>query len=398
MSSYDDDDIQFDFFDEPETVEATQRRRLPRLDRGDRGGEDRPPRVPRGPGGGGAPTGLVPLARLVGLIAIAIAVVVALVFWVGSCQGKSKHDTYAAYATQVRAIQNADKKLGGKLLTSMQTKLKQSDLETDLAQYAQQEQQEYTQAQSIRPPGPLRPAHQRLLDAIELRAKALAGMSDVLAQSGANASKTNTAAQTATANALAAQGTLLTASDVVWQNLYQQPATQTLKQQGVTGVVIPSSQFLPSADDVSPRAFTIVLQRLSGASTGGAPSGLHGDSLVGVHVSPQGADLSPTTATTIQVSADLSFTVTAENSGDFAEVGVPVTLKIDSGSVHITRKDSISSISPKQQQSVTFQNFDLPPDAFANKVTITATIGKVPGEQNLKNNSAQYPVFFTLSG
>ena len=31
MSTFDDDDIQFDFFDEPETVEATQRRRLPRL-------------------------------------------------------------------------------------------------------------------------------------------------------------------------------------------------------------------------------------------------------------------------------------------------------------------------------------------------------------------------------
>ena len=28
MSTYDDENIEFDFFDEPETVEATQRRRL----------------------------------------------------------------------------------------------------------------------------------------------------------------------------------------------------------------------------------------------------------------------------------------------------------------------------------------------------------------------------------
>src|SRR3954451_24038737 len=34
MSTYDDDDAPFDFFDEPETVEATPRRRLPRLERG----------------------------------------------------------------------------------------------------------------------------------------------------------------------------------------------------------------------------------------------------------------------------------------------------------------------------------------------------------------------------
>ena len=38
MSTYDnDDDIEFDFFDEPETVEATQRGR--RLQRRDRGGD-----------------------------------------------------------------------------------------------------------------------------------------------------------------------------------------------------------------------------------------------------------------------------------------------------------------------------------------------------------------------
>ena len=399
MSTFGDDDIQFDFFDEPETVEATQRRRLPRLDRG--GGDDRPPRTPRGPGfgggGGGAPTGVVPLARLVGLIAIAIAVVVGLVFWVGSCEGKSKHDAYASYASQVRTIQVADKKLGGKLATAIQTSLKQSDLETSLAQFAQQEQEEYTQAQSIRPPGPLRATHERLLDAIELRAKGLAGMSDTLAQSGSKSTSASSAAAAATADALATQGTLLTASDVVWEQLYRLPATATLKQEGVTGVVIPKSQFI-DGEFVSSRAFTILLQRLSGASTGGTPNGKHGDSLVSVHVSPQGADLSPSSATTIQVSADLSFVATVQNSGDFPEVGVPVTLKIDSGSVHITKTERIDSIQPTEQKTVTFQNFDLPPDAFANPATLTVTVAKVPGETKVDNNSAKYPVFFTLSG
>src|SRR3954454_9976941 len=135
MSTHDDDDLEFDFFDEPETVEATQRRRLPRLEMpgnrsGGGGGGDRPPRAPRG--GGGAPTGVVPLARLVGLIAIAIAVIVGLVFWVGSCQGKSKHDAYASYAEKVRAVQAADKALGTKFATTLNSTLKQSDLETSL--------------------------------------------------------------------------------------------------------------------------------------------------------------------------------------------------------------------------------------------------------------------------
>src|SRR4051794_15830139 len=209
MSTYDDDDIQFDFFDEPETVEATQRRRLPRLERSGRGGggDDGPPRPPRQP-----PTGLVPLARLVGLIAIAIVIVVGLVFWVDSCQGKSKHDEYASYAQKVRAIRRADRQLGAAFAAKLSSSdLKQSELETSLAQFAQQEQQEYTQAQEIQAPGPLRGSHTHLLDAIELRAKGLAGLGDVLAQAGAKKTATDTVDE------LAAQGNLLTASDVVWE-------------------------------------------------------------------------------------------------------------------------------------------------------------------------------------
>src|SRR5665213_4054054 len=170
-----DDDIEFNSFDEPETVEATQRgRRLPRRDRGGDGGGDGPRRPPMQ-----TPTGLIPLARLVGLIAIAIALVVALVFWVGACQGKNKHDEDAAYATQVKAIAVSSTKLGTEFATELgSTGLKEADLEATLQKYAQQEQQAYDQAQQIRAPGPLRSIHQKLVDALELRAKGLAGLGD----------------------------------------------------------------------------------------------------------------------------------------------------------------------------------------------------------------------------
>jgi hypothetical protein len=390
MSTFDDDDIQFDFFDEPETVEATQRRRLPRLEMpGGRGGGDG--ERPRGPRSG-PPTGLVPLARLVGLIAIAIVVVVALVFWVGSCQGKSKHDEYASYAKQVQAIAAGDKKLGGELANEFASPgLKQSDLETKLAEFAQQERQELAQAQQIHAPGPLRSTHQQLLDALQLRYQGLAGLGNALAAAGSKKSSTDTVA------ALTAQGQLLTSSDVLWEYLYRQPATATLKQQGVTGVVIPASQFLSNPEIVSSRSFTVLQQELSGATTGGSPSGLHGDGLTGVHVSPQGVDLSTSTATTIKVSADLDFRVTVENSGDFPEGNVPVTLTIDAGGKPIVRTEHITAISAKEQTTVDFTNFDLPPSAFGQKATITVKVGKVPGEKNLSNNSATYTAFFTLS-
>ena len=389
MSTYDDDDnIEFDFFDEPETAEATQRRRLPRLDRsGGRGdGGDRPPRPPMR-----APTGLVPLARLVGLIAIAIVVVVALVFWIGSCQGKSKQGDYKSYAQKVRAIATSDKQVGKDFADKLVSSRKLSELVASLQSFAQQEQQAYTQAQQIRPPGPLRAAHLNLIDAIELRAKGLTALGDALARAGAAKNQTGTATQ------LTSQAMLLTASDVVWEQLYRVPATQRMQEEGVTGVVIPSSQFVENPDLVGARSFLLVMQRLGGASTGGTPSGKHGDGLISVKVNPQGDTLSTTSATTIKVSTDLSFVVTVEDSGDFQEVNVPVTLTIDVGGTPIKRQEKIPLIQPTEQKTVTFSGFQLSASAFGNKATIKVEVAPVAGEINTSNNSATYTAFFTLS-
>ncbi len=384
-----DDDIEFDFFDEPETVEATQRgRRLPRRDRSGGGSGDGPRRPPMR-----APTGLVPLARLVGLIAIAIAVVVALVFWVGACQGKSKHDEYASYASKVRELAQSSGSLGVEFANELIAPgLKQADLETKLQTYAQQEQQAYDQAQQIRPPGPLIRIHQHLVDALELRAKGLAGLGDALSQ-------TATVKDAATASQkLTDQAALLTASDVVWDQLYRLPATEAMKAAGVTGVVVPESHFVANTDLVSARSFGLLYDRLHPASTGGSPSGKHGDGLVSVRVLPQATDLSTSTATTVKVSADLSFVATVVNSGDFQEVNVPVTLTIDAGGTPIVRHQTITIIQPAQQQAVSFSNFNLPTSAFGARATVKVDVAPVAGETNTANNSASYTVFFTLSG
>ncbi len=389
MSTHDDEPIEFDFFDEPETVEATQRRRLPRLDRSGRGGDggERPPRTPMQ-----APTGLIPLARLVGLIAIAIVIVVVLVVWVDSCQGSSKKDEYQSYASKVNTIASADQRLGRKFEDKLREAVKEADLVTTLQLYAQQEQQAYTQAQEIRAPGPLRAMHLNLIDAVELRAKGLSGLADTLARANASKDKADTPA------ALTAVGRLLTASDVVWEQLYRLPATQRMQERGVKGVVIPASVFVENPDIVSPRSFTLLMGRLSGtASTGGTPSGKHGNGIISVKVLPQGDVLSTTSATTIKVSADLEFVATVEDSGDFQEVNVPVTLTITVGSATIKKRETIQLIQPTEQRTVTFKKFDVPPAAFGNPAKVTVLVTPVNGEVNTSNNTASYTVFFTLS-
>ena len=136
---------------------------------------------------------------------------------------------------------------------------------------------------------------------------------------------------------------------------------------------------------------------MQGASTGGTPSGKHGTASSPSKVLPQGDALSTTTATTVKVSADLAFVVTVEDSGDFQEVNVPVTLTIKPAGTTIMRRRPIQLIQPAQQQTVTFSNFNLPTSAFGAKATVKVDVGPVPGETNTANNNAPYTVFFTLS-
>jgi len=375
-----DDDIEFDFFEEPETQEAAREGRRRR-----RGGSRTPIQPPTGP---------VALARLVGLIAIAIAMVVGLVFWVGACQGKSRQDEYASYMEKVHTVALSSARVGREFATKLEAPgLKLTDLETRLEQWSQQEQQLYDQAQQIRPPGPLRATHQEVLDTLQLRAIGLAGLASALTQ-------TNAKDATTVASNLAAQAQLLSASDIVWAELYKLPAIAALKRLGVTGVVVPASQFVANPAVIGLRSFTIVYQRLHPASTGGTPSGLHGSKLVSTKAVGGGRTLTLTTGqpTTIYVSADLKLVVTMENSGNFPEVNIPVTLTITVGTKTLfKKKQMINGIQPGEQQTVSFGNLQLTPDAFGHTASVRATVGAVPGEQNLDNNTASYPVLFSLS-
>jgi hypothetical protein len=148
-----DDETPLEFFEEPETLEAPGRPR--RRIRAPRGG----PRRPSPP-----PPGAVALARLAGLVALAIAVVVGLVFWVGSCQGQSKHDEYKSYMARVQPIaQSSASSLDdyAKLLNSR--KLTLTDLRSKLALWSRQQQEGYDEALRLVPPATLQAAHQQVL-------------------------------------------------------------------------------------------------------------------------------------------------------------------------------------------------------------------------------------------
>jgi outer membrane murein-binding lipoprotein Lpp len=378
-----DTDIEFDFFDEPETEEATERDRTPRRP---------PPRGPRRPVR--PPSGLIPMLRLAGLIAFLILAVVLLVVLARGCASGSKHQKYENYLTDVRGIASRSAQIGKQLNTTLAaTGIKESELEAKIKGYAAEEQQEVAQARGLDPPGPLRVEHDHLIEVLGLRASGLSRLADAFRQT-ATAKNATTAGQL-----IAGQARLLVASDVFWDFYFKEPTQRELERQGIRDVGgVPGSVVFPNPDLASTQAMMTVWQRVHGAATGGTAGGKHGSALGSVKALPDGKTLTAGASASdneITASTDLAFQVTVEDSGDFQEFNVGVTLTIQKSPKPIVLRKKIPVINAGETKTVTFTNIDIN-GLFGLPTTIKVDIEPVPGETTTTNNSAEYRVIFSL--
>lgn len=383
MTARDDDILDFDFFDETESPsweepssgadETRERRRGPRS-RGIR---------LRSPGS------FVPLLRLVGLIALTILVVVLLVVWIEGCTAERKTARFADYLGEVGVIGANSARLGRNLATTLTTPgLKLEDLDAKLRGFAQTAENQVRRAQALRPPGPLFEANAGLIEALQYRANGVKGLQ-------VSFSELTSETEPATAGEqLALSMQRLLASDVIWTDSFMARARAALDAEGVADVEVPSSQFVSAPEIATASALAAIWQRIQGASTGGAPTGLHGTGIAYVKALPSGQLLSTTTETTIKVTDQLAFEVGVEDTGDAQEVQILVTLTIPKQPEPIVRKQTIPIIDPGEVKTVTFRIGTLVP--FGERVSVRIDVDPVPGETNLANNSAEYPVIFTL--
>jgi CARDB protein len=381
-----DDDIQFDFFeDEPPTTEAqsSQRVRLPR-----RGGTGSGMRRPGGP-----TRGMTPILRLLGAVLVLVVLLLVFGLAIQSCASTSKSAQYKSYMDDVAKIAHSSQDDGTAVANALTTPGKKAtDISGALTGIAAQEQQNVAQAEKLSPPGRLRPENQQLIEALRLRVSGVQGMATALG------AFTKSSKNADVASVLSSQGDRLLASDVVWSDLFQEPARTQEQSDGVTGAPPPDSSFVQNRQLVTEASMTLLLQRLSGAaaSSSGKPTGLHGTNLVATKAMPGSHTLAPApTVNTITAGTDLAFDVTVHNGGDSQEVGIKVTLTIQQ-SPAIVKTQTIRLIDPGQDKTVTFTN--LGTVKFAQKENINVDVAPVPGEQTVTNNKATYPVIFSLGG
>lgn len=376
-----DSDIEFDFFDEPPTIERSPVEPAPRPREGG-GGGGTPPIRPRSPG---APT---PLVRLALLIGGAIVLAVVLVFWVNSCRGGQKKGSYEDYMQAAAAVVRESDSVGtqlGELLTTPGVTL--DDLGTGLAGLAKQQAQVVARAGELTPPGPLVSEQESLVEAMQLRQSGLAGLERAFAQLQP-ATEPETAGTT-----LAEQAFRIVAGNVVYDDLFKGRSEQVMKQEEISGVAVPASTFLESPELLSQNSLAELVKRTQGGGGGGTDGGLHGNQIEGVLVQPDGQALSPDQETTIIASDQLAFEAQVKNSGDFQETKVKVTLTITSPEP-IKRQATIDLINAGETKSVTFRDFSN--IDFSRPYTLKVAVKPVEGEQNTDNNTAEYPVIFSL--
>jgi archaellum component FlaF (FlaF/FlaG flagellin family) len=107
--------------------------------------------------------------------------------------------------------------------------------------------------------------------------------------------------------------------------------------------------------------------------------------------------LSTSTQKTIVVTIDMAFQVTVMNTGKSQVFGVPVKLTIEqSKGGNIVKNAKIDFLNPGESTTVTFKN--IPTPNFSMPTTIKVEVTPVAGETFTSNNSADYPVIFSVSG
>ncbi len=338
--------------------------------------------------------------RLLLGVVLVVVIIAVVVLVVRDYERNNLVSGYTSYVNNSGQIVQSSAALGGKLITTMDNTTGQptAQLEADLQALTAQATQQAKQAASLDAPGGVVPANRALELALQYR------------QSGLNALATNLSTIVHSSNNAAAASTIagamqqFLASDVIVQDSYLADTAQALRNESITGVSVVSQQaatFLQGANQQYALAsgaekLLAPLRHVGSETSGqGAPRGL---SLVSVVGEPGAITLTPGIAETIPESGDLHWAVTVLDGGAFVENNIKVSAALSYGTTPVdVQVNTIATINPAQQVVISVPG----PEASAVKLgtmgLLHVQVATVPGEENVANNVADYPITITFN-
>lgn len=262
-------------------------------------------------------------------------------------------------------------------------------LETQINQYRVVAEDQARRAKNLSVPGEVADAQRSFVLLLDLRAEAVGAIASKI-----RAALGSAAAATAANQQIAGQMEKLLASDVLYSQRVVPLVREALSSQDVTGQPLPASRFLPNLGWLEPSTVASRLGSSAGGGAGGQPTtpGPHGHGLVSTSVA--GTTLQPNGAVNrISVGTGLTFTVSFQNQGASAEHDVNVRIQINGAGTPITVSKTVPQTNAGQTVQAEIPLGRTPP--IGTPVDVVVTVGKVPGEQLLDNNTSTYTTIFT---
>jgi hypothetical protein len=362
----------FDEADEPRTEPTAQRRR-------------------RGAGGGRRPPSEEQAIRARRAVALVILLIVVILIVVGvhSCQVSARNSSLRDYNNNVSTLITESSQTSQEVFDALSNTSGSGGavgVQSKIAAAANRATNELNQAKKLNVPDEVKGAQDHLVTAMQMRSDGISGIANQI-QPALSSSTSKDAV-----NQIAADMANFYASDVLYKNYTLPLIAGALKQAGIAtsganAQTFNGDQFLPDVQWLTP-SYVANKLNVSIATPGGKPTpGLHGHSLDSVSVG--GTTLQTGSTNTLPASPPPQFTLSFTNGGTNTEHNV--SCKVSVSTTSISGKTTVPETTAGQHASCTVTLNASPP---AGNYTVTATIGKVPGEKNTANNTLTFPVTF----
>ena len=362
--------------------------------------DDEPRRTPRPrrarPAAGGVATAdsqTLLIRRAVALIG-GILVLLLLLFFVNSCRDRQRENALKDYNRQLSTIATDSSEQVGKPFFQLLEEgggSQPQELQTEISSYRVTAEQQYEQAKGLDVPSEMKGAQESALIALEWRRDGL----DRIAQQIRLALGDESEQADEAIKDIAGQMAVFMASDVAWETRVIPFITDALEAEEIGGQEISRSPFLASPEWVQPQKVAEVLdQQLTSGDGGGEPTGpgLHGSGLDSTLYGE--TQLQPGVTNRLTYEPGTGFVVNFTNQGENDEFDVKVTLRITrEGGDPITTSTTIPQVAAGEAAQAELPLDEQPP--LDTAVTVRVNVARVPGEEKVDNNKADYPALFS---
>jgi hypothetical protein len=333
------------------------------------------------------------MRQAVGLGAIIIVLILVVLGFKG-CLDSRKDNALKDYNRNVTAvIDDSDNNVGKPFFQHMSAGSRNSqDLGVQINQLRLAAEDDVKRAKGFSVPGDMKAVQRNLELVLNLRAEGLQKIADQI-PSALGRGQTSEAA----INKIATEMGAFMASDVVYQSRVTPLIGDVLKDNGINGQTIASSQFMRDIGWLAPQTVANGLGKSAGGtgtSSGQVAPGLHGHSLdstsVGtVTLQPE----APGVTNRVAAGANPAVTVKFTNGGVNDETNVKVSINLKGGGKNINQTKTIDQTKAGTTSTVNIPIGQTPP--IGEVTTLTVSIAKVPGETKLTNNKSSYTIIWS---